>query len=205
MAALCIGGVCVPYTAIVPAVLIFLKWVAEQLGFLSLKEGRDTSGAGGTCCGRGTATTGATATSTSTNQNFKLRRSKLGKSLSAISNASSCGGGAEGTVKEIESADEWRGVIGRKQRPVVVKFTAGWCKPCKNIDPFYQLLAKTYDATFVKIDVDELDDVAADCSVAMMPTFVVFRNGKKAGSVSGAHEDKLEALIEEHCPTRVRM
>jgi thioredoxin-like negative regulator of GroEL len=66
-------------------------------------------------------------------------------------------------------------------------------------------LAKKYDATFTRIDVDDLDDVAADLSIAMMPTFVVLdRDGKELGRVSGANEGKLEALIQEHCAERVR-
>ena len=199
MAAFCIGGVCIPYTAIVPAVLIFFKWLAEQLGFWSLKKGGDTRGAeGGGTCGCGTAV------ATSASRILKPRRSKLGKSLSTISNASSGGRGIDGTVKEIGSTDEWQGTISSSNlRPVVVKFTAEWCKPCKSIDPFYHSMAKKYDATFVKIDVDELDDVAAAYSVAMMPTFVLLKSGRNLGAVSGAHEDKLEALVQEHCPARV--
>ena len=83
--------------------------------------------------------------------------------------------------------------------------TADWCRPCKEIDPFYQSLAKKYDATFTRIDVDDLDDVAAELSVAMMPTFVVLsRDGKEVGRVAGANEGRLEALIQEHCAERVR-
>ena len=211
MAALCIGGVCIPYTAIVPAVFLFLKWVLAQLGLMSVKEGDGSACCGSACCGS-TSANGRDGDAGSS-RTLKPRRSKLGKSRSTISNASSSGGiaGTDGSVKNIESADEWSRIVsgggsgGPRQRSVVVKMTADWCGPCKAIDPFYQSLAKKYDATFARIDVDELDDVAAELSVAMMPTFVVLdRNGKELGRVAGASEGKLEALVREHCAERVR-
>ena len=203
MAALCIGGVCIPYTAIVPAVFLFLKWVLAQVGLMSVKEGA--------CCGSTSAANGEDNTDSS--RTLKPRRSKLGKSRSTISNASSSGGiaGTDGSVKNIVSTDDWRRMVngggsgGPRQRSIVVKMTADWCGPCRAIDPFYQSLAKKYDATFTRIDVDDLDDVAAEFSVAMMPTFVVLdRNGKEVGRVAGASEGKLEALIRGHCAERVR-
>ena len=208
MAALCIGGVCIPYTAIVPAVFLFLKWVLAQVGLMSVKEGD-----GSACCGSTSAANGEDGNTDSSSRTLKPRRSKLGKSRSTISNASSSGGiaGTDGSVENIDSTEEWilrvngGGSGGPRQRSIVVKMTADWCGPCKAIDPFYQSLAKKYDATFVRIDVDDLDDVAAEFSVAMMPTFVVLdRNGKEVGRVAGASEGKLEALIREHCAERVR-
>ena len=192
MAALCIGGVCIPYSAIVPAVFLFFRWFAAKIGLLSVSD--DAIVKNKSCC-----------SDSATAATLKPRRSKLGKSMSTISNASSTGTGTDGTVKEIESSDEWAAALGDSARPIVVKFTAGWCKPCQAIDPFYKSLAKTYDATFVKVDVDELDDVAGKYEVAMMPTFVILSKGEVAGRISGAHEGKLEALIQEHCPTRVRI
>ena len=192
MAALCIGGVCIPYTAIFPAVFLFLRWVLAQIGLSTAKEG-DTS------------STSALGDDGAGRRSLKPRRSKLGKSLSTISTASSCSKtGTDGIVQNIDSTEQWQNRV-NSPRQTVVKATASWCRPCKEIDPFYQSLAKKYDATFTRIDVDDLDDVAADLSVAMMPTFVVLdRDGKELGRVAGANEGKLEALIQEHCAERVR-
>jgi thioredoxin 1 len=199
MAALCIGGVCIPYTALVPAVFLFLRWVAAQIGLSTAKEGDSSS----SCCG----STSALGDDGAGRRSLKPRRSKLGKSLSTISTASSCSK-TDGIVQNIDSIEQWQNRVNSAAggpRRVVVKGTASWCRPCKEIDPFYQSLAKKYDATFTRIDVDDLDDVAADLSIAMMPTFVVLdRDGKELGRVSGANEGKLEALIQEHCAERVR-
>mmetsp|Transcript_37660 Transcript_37660/g.55173 ORF Transcript_37660/g.55173 Transcript_37660/m.55173 type:complete len:99 (-) Transcript_37660:71-367(-) len=75
----------------------------------------------------------------------------------------------------------------------------------KKIEPFYQNMALKYDAHFVRIDVDELDEVAQECNVSMMPTFVIMKGGNcKLGSLSGTNEDQLEQLISQHCPARER-
>eukprot|EP00957_Ditylum_brightwellii_P180239 13730388-Ditylum_brightwellii.AAC.1 len=66
-------------------------------------------------------------------------------------------------------------------------------------------MALKYDAHFVRIDVDELDEVAQECNVSMMPTFVIMKGGNcKLGSLSGTNEDQLEQLISQHCPARER-
>ena len=61
---------------------------------------------------------------------------------------------------------------------LLVDFTATWCGPCKAIGPYFEeLAAKFPDVTFVKVDVDELDDVAASCGISAMPTFQLYSNG----------------------------
>ena len=81
---------------------------------------------------------------------------------------------------------------------VVVDFTASWCGPCKSIAPFFEELAGKYpDIEFVKIDVDELEDVAGECGISAMPTFQVYSNGVKVSEMTGADKDKLSALVKE--------
>ncbi|KAJ7974454.1 Thioredoxin [Quillaja saponaria] len=61
---------------------------------------------------------------------------------------------------------------------VVIDFSASWCGPCKFIEPEIHALANKYtDVEFVKIDVDELTDVAQEFQVQAMPTFVLVKKG----------------------------
>ena len=79
---------------------------------------------------------------------------------------------------------------------VIVDFTASWCGPCQRIAPFFAQLAEKYpDAVFVKVDVDENEEVAAECGISAMPTFQAFKDGKKVDELVGASNEKLEELV----------
>jgi thioredoxin 1 len=158
MSTICVGGVCVPTTAVVPLFFICIRWVlqkAVELGLLP-KSIQDkfslapTSSKYEPCCG-----------------NEQVTENSSG-----------------GTVIEIESEDQFRQVL--KQKQVICKFTAEWCKPCKEVQPEYMALAGKYPSTtFCTVDVDELDDVASEYKVAMMPTFLVFKDGKLHDTKTG--------------------
>ncbi|KAL1776897.1 thioredoxin [Sigmodon hispidus] len=81
---------------------------------------------------------------------------------------------------------------------VVVDFSATWCGPCKMIKPFYHSLSEKYsNVVFLEVDVDDCQDVAAECEVKCMPTFQFYKKGQKVGEFSGANKEKLEASITE--------
>ena len=53
-------------------------------------------------------------------------------------------------------------------------------------------------ALFVKVDVDELEDVGQECGVSMMPTFQLYKGGALADTLTGANVGKLEAFCKKH-------
>ncbi|KAG8080991.1 hypothetical protein GUJ93_ZPchr0007g4103 [Zizania palustris] len=78
----------------------------------------------------------------------------------------------------------------------VIDFSASWCQPCKMIEPaFKEMAARFTDAVFLKIDVDELAEVARTWRVQAMPTFVLARGGEEVSRVVGADMDELERTI----------
>ncbi|XP_031093646.1 thioredoxin H2 [Ipomoea triloba] len=82
---------------------------------------------------------------------------------------------------------------------MVVDFAAAWCGPCKMMEPIVkQMATKFTDVDFIKIDVDELSDVAQEFSVQAMPTFLLLKQGKEVGRVVGAKKDELERKIVQH-------
>ncbi|KAF3936330.1 Thioredoxin-1 [Dactylella cylindrospora] len=98
-------------------------------------------------------------------------------------------------VQEVKSLTEFN-EFKKQEKVTVVDFYATWCGPCKQISPFVEKLSKEYeDTNFVKIDVDEVSDVAAECGVRAMPTFMIFRNDEKVGEVIGANPAALKAAV----------
>jgi len=83
---------------------------------------------------------------------------------------------------------------------VVVDFFATWCGPCKMIAPLLDKLSEELkeEVLFLKVDVDDNEDIAADNKVTVMPTFIFFRNKKKVDEFSGANETKLKELINKN-------
>ncbi|KAM6949552.1 thioredoxin b [Aplochiton taeniatus] len=98
-------------------------------------------------------------------------------------------------VRDIEDLDEFQGVLKEAgDKLVVVDFTATWCGPCKQIAPRYSELSgkpENKNVVFLKVDVDEAEDVAKHCDIKCMPTFQFYKNGQKVDEFSGANYDKL--------------
>ncbi|KAI8017432.1 Thioredoxin H2 [Camellia lanceoleosa] len=105
-------------------------------------------------------------------------------------------------VLSFHSSNRWQlHFNSSKQIPklMVVDFSASWCGPCKFIEPaIHAMAAKFTDVEFVKIDVDELSDVAQEFGVQGMPTFVLLKQGKEVGRIVGAKKDELEKMVEKH-------
>ncbi|CAG99773.1 thioredoxin TRX2 [Kluyveromyces lactis] len=99
-------------------------------------------------------------------------------------------------VAQLTSASEFEKAL-TDDKLVVVDFFATWCGPCKMIAPMLEKFAKEYEgkATFLKVDVDELPDVAKNNDVSAMPTLVFFKSGKEISRVLGANLAAIKQTI----------
>nr|ABK24945.1 unknown [Picea sitchensis]ABK25545.1 unknown [Picea sitchensis] len=106
---------------------------------------------------------------------------------------------AEGNVFACHSTEAWRSKLQEAidtRRLVVVDFTATWCGPCRVISPVFVELSKKFpEIFFLKVDVDELRDVAQEWDVEAMPTFIFIRDGRAVDKVVGAKKDDLERKV----------
>ncbi len=84
---------------------------------------------------------------------------------------------------------------------LVVDFWAQWCGPCKMIGPIIEKLAKEHagSITFGKVDVDTNQKAAASYGILSIPNLIIFKDGKKVGSIVGAlPESQLLKKINEY-------
>mmetsp|Transcript_4279 Transcript_4279/g.6894 ORF Transcript_4279/g.6894 Transcript_4279/m.6894 type:complete len:129 (-) Transcript_4279:4676-5062(-) len=78
----------------------------------------------------------------------------------------------------------------------ILYFTASWCPPCRKIGPVFEKLSKEYkNTTFVKIDVDEFGEIAAEHNITSVPTFKALAGPLVISEFTGADENALVSTL----------
>ena len=98
------------------------------------------------------------------------------------------------------SGSEFQAAVLESDTPVLVDFFATWCGPCKVLEPVLSDLAAGYEGKvkFVKVDIEEADEVASQFAVVNVPTLLLFKGGKEAGrKVGAAPKPTLQSWINE--------
>jgi len=95
-------------------------------------------------------------------------------------------------------------VIGSPQ-PVLVDFTAGWCGPCRAMNPILDELAEDYAGRFiiVKIEIDDSPSATKKYKVMSIPNIKFFLNGLVVDELVGAvpkHElsRRIDAVLQKY-------
>lgn len=80
-------------------------------------------------------------------------------------------------LKHIKDSAEFNSEIAKGK--VLVDFFATWCGPCKMLSPVLEKVASEHEElTVLKVDVDEVGDVASQYGIRSIPTLILFEDGK---------------------------
>ena len=84
--------------------------------------------------------------------------------------------------------------------PVLVKFEAQWCGPCKAMKPMVDEIAAEYSGrlTVATVDIEDNQQTVYRMGVRAVPTVVLFKNGEVfAQKVGLPRKAELTALIDK--------
>lgn len=105
-------------------------------------------------------------------------------------------------MKEIETKD---GYIEKTTKmgdtPVLVKFYADWCAPCKALEPILdQLGAQLFGAKyFFKFNIDTDPELVVSLGIRTVPTLVLYKGGKILDRKTGITDiNKIIEWLESH-------
>ena len=100
-------------------------------------------------------------------------------------------------LKHISNKEEFTAVI--NDGLVLVDFFATWCGPCKMLAPVLEEVANENPAlTILKIDVDEVGELAAQYGIQAIPTLILFKNGERVAVKMGyQNKNQLLAFINQ--------
>lgn len=85
------------------------------------------------------------------------------------------------SVIQIASPADFKQQVLDAQIPVLVDLWATWCGPCRAQMPIVEQVADRVGAKarVVKVNVDDVEEVAAELGVTSIPTLIVFKGGKE--------------------------
>lgn len=78
----------------------------------------------------------------------------------------------------------------------IVDFYATWCGPCKMLGPVFEEVSNNSDIKFVKVDIDDHEDLCREYKVMSVPTLILFENGKEVKrNIGFMSKEQLEEFI----------
>ncbi len=89
--------------------------------------------------------------------------------------------------------DDWfQSVVVEESRPVLVKFGAEWCGPCRDMERVLDQVAPSVsgDVKIVRVNIDEMPQLANHYGVHSIPRIFLFKQGRVVASHGGFPDAK---------------
>jgi len=102
-------------------------------------------------------------------------------------------------IAQISDVKNWETGVMNSSLPVFVDFWAEWCGPCRMVSPVVEELATEYDGkvNFVKVNVDEANEIASKYNIFSIPTLALFNKGNViAQQVGAASKEAYKNMID---------
>lgn len=100
---------------------------------------------------------------------------------------------------EILNKENFNEKVLQDKGTVLVDFFATWCGPCKMLAPVLEQVAQDTTAKIYKVDIDESEDLARSYGIMVVPTMIIFKDGKQVEKFSGyMQKDAILARINSH-------
>ena len=102
-------------------------------------------------------------------------------------------------VNEIKNSQQFEQEVLNSANPVFVDFWAEWCGTCRSVSPVVEELSEEYSGKvdFVKINVDQNNELAQKYNVFSIPTLAIFKNGEIVSQkVGAATKESFKTMID---------
>lgn len=91
---------------------------------------------------------------------------------------------------KIINSEEFKNI--RDNGKIVVDFYADWCGPCKMLSPILEEVSEDHqDIKFVKINVDENEELAAEFGIMSIPAVFMLKDGNIVNKFLGAQSKRV--------------